>query len=414
MAKRGFTTQLIHADRQLNSPEFGGAHSSTTQSVLFEYQDAQELVDVFQGKKLGHVYSRSSSGSVSALQNMLNHMESGVGALCFATGMAAIASTLMALLRGGDHIIVSQFLFGNTRSLMQTLEDFGVRISYVDVTDIRNVVDAYAPDTKMVFCETIANPVTQVSDCEAIGKFCAENKLLFVLDNTMTPAYLFDAKNVKASLLVSSLTKYIGGHGNVLGGSVVDTGLFDWRNFDNIHAAYKGADDSQWGLTQIKKRGLRDIGATLAPDSASRLSVGMETLALRLNKACENALQLATWLNSHSQVKQVFYPGLAEHPQHFIARQLFSSFGAILSLELADHIDPVAFLNELNLVLSATHLGDTRTLALPVASTIFYENGPEARAAMGISDTMIRFSIGIEDIDDLIADFTQAFNQLGK
>lgn len=413
MAKRGFTTQLIHADRQLNSPEFGGAHSSTTQSVLFEYQDAQELVDVFQGKKLGHVYSRSSSGSVSALQNMLNHMEGGVGALCFATGMAAIASALMALLRAGDHIIVSSYLFGNTRSLMQTLEDFGVSISYVDVTDVANVAAARTQKTKMVFCETIANPVTQVSDCEAIGDFCAKHQVLFVLDNTMTPAYLFDAHSVKASILVSSLTKYIGGHGNVLGGAVVDTGLYDWRNFDNIHANYRGADIAQWGLTQIKKRGLRDIGATLAPDSASRLSVGMETLAMRLDKACANAMQLATYLNAHEQVEQVFYPGLIDHPQHDTAGLLFKSFGAILSIELAEHIDPIAYLNQLKLVLSATHLGDTRTLALPVASTIFYENGPKARVSMGISDGMIRISAGVEDIEDLIRDFRQAFTALG-
>ncbi|WP_100657236.1 cystathionine gamma-synthase family protein [Alteromonas flava] len=411
MSNNGFTTRLVHADRTLNSPESGGVHSSTSQSVLFEYADAQDLVDVFQGKKAGHVYSRSSSGSVNALQTILSDIEGGVGALCFATGMAAIASSLMALLRAGDHIIVSRYLFGNTRSFMQTLEAFNVTVSYVDVTDIRNVIEAYQPNTRMVFCETIANPVTQVSDCVAIGQFCAENQLIFMVDNTMTPAYLFDAKSVKASLVVSSLTKYIGGHGNVLGGVVVDMGEFNWQNFENIHPNYRGDDVRQWGLTQIKKRGLRDIGATLAPESASRLALGLETLALRMDKACDNALQLATWLNSNKAVAQVYYPGLAEHPQHSMARAQFTTFGAILSIELQSHIDPVAFLNALKLVLSATHLGDTRTLALPVASTIFFENGAKARQEMGISDSLIRFSIGIEDIHDLIADFKQAFAQ---
>jgi O-acetylhomoserine (thiol)-lyase len=377
---------------------------------LFDFPDAQDLVDVFQGKKMGHVYSRSSSGAVSALQNILNDMEEGVGALCFATGMAAISSTLLSLLSNGDHIIASQFLFGNTRSFLKSLEDLGVSVSYVDVTDIRNIENAKQANTKMVLCETIANPVTQVSDCEAIGRFCEQQGILFALDTTMTPAYLFQAKTVKASLVLSSLTKYVGGHGNVLGGVVIDTGLYDWRQYDNILPAYQVADSAQWGLTQIKKRGLRDIGATLSPESASRLSVGLETLALRIERSCSNAMQLATCLNSNPSVKNVFYPGLAEHPEHFIARQLFRHFGAILSIELASHIDPVAFLNKLKLVLSATHLGDTRTLALPVASTIFFENTVEERQQMGISENMIRISVGIEDIDDLVKDFKQAFS----
>ncbi|MBT0586385.1 cystathionine gamma-synthase family protein [Alteromonas oceanisediminis] len=410
MTNKGFTTQLIHADRQLNTIEHGGVHTSTTQSVLFNFDRAQDLIDVFQGKQAGHVYSRSSSGAVTALQNMLNQLEGGVGALCFSTGMAAIASTLFSLIRAGDHIIVSRFLFGNSRSFMNTLADLGVQISFVDVTDVRCIEALYQPNTKMVFCETIANPVTQVSDCEAIGRFCQEKNIVFMLDTTMTPCYIFDAKKVHASLLVSSLTKYVGGHGNVLGGAVVDSGLYDWQTFSNIHAEYRVADTSQWGLTQIKKRGLRDIGATLSPDSASRLSIGLETLALRMSRACDNALQLATWLNSHEKVDKVYYPGLADHPQHFIARSLFSEFGAILSIELAPDADPCVFLDRLQLVLCATHLGDTRTLALPVASTIYYENGPDGRADMGIAENLIRISVGIEDIDDLIADFEQGLN----
>ena len=411
MSKQGFTTQLVHNDRTVNSPEHGGVHTSSSQSVLFNYENAQDLVDVFQGKKLGHVYSRSSSGSVNALQDMINNIDGGVGALCFSTGMAAISSAMFALLRAGDHIVVSQFLFGNTLSFMNTLMDFGVQVSFVDVTDIREVIEHCQPNTKMVYCETIANPVTQVSDCEAIGRYCEEQSILFVVDNTMTPSYLLDAKSIRASLIFCSLTKYIGGHGNVLGGSVVDTGLYDWSKYENIKQQYRVADCQQWGLTQIKKRGLRDIGATMAPESASKLAVGFETLALRLNRACENAMQLATWLNSHSKIAKVYYPGLADHPQHFVARQLFKKFGAILSVELEDSIDPILFLNQLKVVLSATHLGDTRTLALPVASTIFYENGAEARKQMGVSDNLIRISVGIEDIDDLIADFTAAFEQ---
>ena len=410
MKKLAFDTKLVHADRKINKPQFGAVHESTNNSVLFEFEDVQDLVDVFQGKQAGHVYSRSSSSSAVALQNVLNEMEGGVGAVVFATGMAAISSTFLSLLKSGDHIVVSQYLFGNTRSFMSTIEGFGIRVSYVDVTDVRKVEAACNADTKMVFCESIANPVTQVADLLGIGSWCEANNILFALDNTMTPSVLLDAKAVKASLLLTSLTKYIGGHGNVLGGVLVDTGLFDWSRFSNIESNYRVADKQQWGLTQVKKRGLRDMGATLAPQSAHLVSVGLETLTMRLRKTCANAQALAKYLSTHKGVNAVHYPGLEAHPQHERAKTLFKrGFGGILSVELSEEIEPHAFLNALSLIISATHLGDTRTLALPAASTIFYENGPDERAKMGIADSLIRISVGIEDIEDILADFDQAF-----
>jgi O-acetylhomoserine (thiol)-lyase len=408
--KLAFDTKLVHADRKINKPQFGAVHESTNNSVLFEFEDVQDLVDVFQGKKAGHVYSRSSSSSAVSLQNVLNELEGGVGAVVFATGMAAISSTFLSLLKSGDHIVVSQYLFGNTRSFMATIEGFGISVSFVDVTDVKNVQDACNINTKMVFCETIANPVTQVSDLQGIGDFCESNNILFALDNTMTPSVLLDANAVKASLLLTSLTKYIGGHGNVLGGVLVDTGLFNWETYTNIDYKYRVADPQQWGLTQVKKRGLRDMGATLAPQSAHLVSVGLETLTMRLRKTCVNAQALAKYLSTHRGVDVVHYPGLEHHPQHIRAKTLFKrGFGGILSVELSNDIDPHAFLNALSLVISATHLGDTRTLALPAASTIFFENGANERAKMGIADSLIRISLGIEDIEDILADFDQAF-----
>jgi O-acetylhomoserine (thiol)-lyase len=405
---KGFTTRLVHADRLLNAPESGAVHQATNNSVLFEYKDAQGLVDVFQGKKAGHVYSRSSSGSNVALQNILTHLEGGIGAVTFATGMAAITATMFSLFKAGDHLIVSHFLFGNTRSFAETMQTLGIELSFVDVTDVQNVEAAFKKNTKAVYLETIANPVTQVADLRAIGQLCKSKKCLFIVDNTMTPANVFDANSVLASLTVSSLTKYIAGHGNVLGGAVVDTGLFDWGNFENILPIYRGADVSQWGLIQVRKRGLRDMGGTLSPDSAHAISIGLETLVLRTNKICENAMRLASFLHNHVNVSAVYYPGLYHHPQHFLAKELFNGYGGILSLDLANHIDPIKFLNALNLVICATHLGDTRTLALPVASTIYFESSVKERQEMGVNDNMIRLSIGIEDIDDIIADFEYA------
>lgn len=413
VTKMGFTTRQVHADRMLNAPEHGGVHSSTSNSVLFEFSDAQGIIDAFQGKKAAHVYSRSSSPSVSALQNMLNDLEGGVGALCFATGMAAISSAIFALVKAGDHLVVSQFLFGNTRSFFETLKDFGVQVTFTDVTDIEEVKHAFQPNTKGVYTETVANPVTQVADLRGIGQFCEEKNILFMVDNTMTPPPLFFAKSVKASLVFCSLTKYIAGHGNVLGGAVVDTGNFNWQGFDNIKPVYQVEDKAQWGLTQIKKKGLRDLGATLSPNAATAIALGMETLDLRMSRNQYNAMQLATFLDNNNAVANVYYPGLADHPQHFTAREhLQGGYGAILSFDLIEGACPVKFLNEMNLVICATHLGDNRTLALPVAPTIYFENTAEERENMGISENMIRLSVGIEDTQDLIADFEHALSTL--
>jgi O-acetylhomoserine (thiol)-lyase len=410
LAAKGFTTRLVHADRLLNQPTDGAVHQATTNSVLFEYKDVNDLVDVFQGRQVGHVYSRSSSASNVSLQNIVANIEGGIGAIVFSTGMAAISATLLSLLKAGDHLVMSQFLFGNSASLCETLSDLGIDISFVDVTSVDNVKKALTDKTKAVYVETIANPVTQIADLEAIGEVCMADNLLYIVDNTMTPGCTFSANDVGASLTVGSLTKYYAGHGNVLGGYVVDTGLFDWSSYSNIAEFYRTQPVKQWGITQIKKKGLRDMGATLSPQSAHLISVGMETLVLRVAKISENALAIARYLEQHEKVAKVYYPGLASHPQHHFAKSHFSSFGGILSIDLNPEVDCVEFLNRLVLLIKATHLGDTRTLALPVASTIFYENGPQKRAQMGISDNMIRFSIGIEDTQDIIEDLAQALD----
>jgi O-acetylhomoserine (thiol)-lyase len=273
---------------------------------------------------------------------------------------------------------------------------------------VENVARAIGPGTRMVFVETIANPRTQVADLANIGKLCAERKLIYVVDNTMTSPYLFQPGEAGASLIVNSLTKYIGGHGNALGGAVTDTGLFDWSQFPNIDDAYKKAKQGMWGITQIRKKGLRDFGATLAAEAAHRLATGAETLALRMDRACDNALRLARFFAAHPKIAKVYYPGLEDHPQHVLAGKLFKAYGALMSIELRHDIDCFDFLNRLQLVICSSHLGDTRTLAIPVAHTIYWEMGATRRAEMGIADSLVRLSIGIEDYADLQADFEQA------
>jgi O-acetylhomoserine (thiol)-lyase len=406
--KKGFTTTLLHSDR-LKKPEHGALHKPIHTSVTYGYDDVQDLVNVFQNKASGFAYSRQGNPTVNALEHKVTQMENGFASVCFATGMAAISSTIIALIKHTDHILASSYLFGNTRSVFQTFIDMGLDVTFTDATSVENIKSGLKVNTKLVFVETIANPATQIADLEAIGGLCEEKGIIFMVDNTMTTPYLFKPVNVKASLVINSLTKYIGGHGNALGGSVTDTGLFDWTNFPNIYEGFKKqVKPENLGVTQIRKKGLRDAGGTLSPEAAHSISVGSETLALRMDRSCSNAMALAKFFESHTKIKKVFYPGLADHPQHTTAEKLFKNFGSLMSIELDESVDCFGFLNKLELVVKSSNLGDTRTLAIPVAHTIFNELGAEKRAEMGISDNMIRLSVGIEDIEDLLGDFGNA------
>jgi O-acetylhomoserine (thiol)-lyase len=405
--KNGFTTTILHSD--LESPiEHNSVHKPMHAAVAFGYPDARDLAKVFKGEMPGYAYGRQGNPTTAALEAKISKMEEGVATACFGTGMAAIAALFFALLRKGDHVVSSSFLFGNTNSLFGTFEALGCEVSFVDATDVENVARAVRPNTRLVFVETIANPRTQIADLARIGEFCARHGLLYVVDNTMTTPYLYLPRRHGAGLIVNSLTKYICGHGNALGGAVTDTGLYDWTRFPNIYDNYKNAKPAQWGILQIRKKGLRDVGSTLAAEPAHRIAVGAETLALRMERCSDNALKLARFLAAHPKVTMVYYPGLADHPQHQLASQLFKTYGALMSIELAKGIDCFDFLNRLELVISSSHLGDNRTLAIPVAQTIYWEMGPQRRAEMGIADSLIRLSIGIEDYADLEADFSRA------
>ncbi|MEE3290340.1 MAG: cystathionine gamma-synthase family protein [Pseudomonadota bacterium] len=407
MGKKGFNTTNLHSDRKDN-PEHGVLHKPVHPSVAYGYEDARHLAEVFQGKRPGYNYGRQLNPTVTALQKRITQMEEGIASVAFSTGMAAISSTLLSLLKEDDHIISSAFLFGNTNSFFGTLQKLGIEVTFVDATEARFVENAIQKNTKLVFVETIANPVTQVADLKAIGQLCKTKNLIYCVDNTMTSPCLFLPKSVGASLIVNSLTKYIGGHGNALGGAITDTGLYNWSSFENIYDTYRNEEPELWGITQIKKKGLRDMGASLGPEAAHHLAIGSETLSLRIKKACKNALALAEFCQKHSKIKQTYYPGLSDHPQHERAQQLFKQFGSIFSVDLADDLDCFEFLNAMDNIVSSSNLGDNRTLAIPVAHTIYYEMGPERRASMGISDSMIRFSVGIEEIEDLMEDFEKA------
>ena len=410
MKEVGFTTAIVHSNR-LSGVEHGAIHKPIHTSVQYGFDRVEDLVGVFQGTiKGGFNYARQGTPTTAALETLITGMEQGLGTVCFATGMAAITATFLTLLKSGDHLITSQFVFGNTNSVLGTLTRLGITVTMVDACDSAQVAAAIQPNTRLVFVETIANPGTQIPDLAAIGALCKSRGLLYVVDNTVSSPTLFRPKTVGAGLVINSLTKTVAGHGSALGGAVTDTGTFDWSTYPNILDSYRKGDATQWGLLQIKKKGLRDMGASLSSEHAHQISLGAETLALRVERSSATALALAHFLEGHPAIARVFYPMLASHPQHAIAKTHFSAGSWLLSFELRDASDCFAFINRLQLPIKATGLGDTRTLIIPVAPTIFWEAGAEMRAVMGIADGLIRLSVGLEDSADLVADFEQALN----
>lgn len=407
MSAKGFTTALLHSDRA-GGIEHGSLHKPIHTSITFEHATAADIAAVFQGKQAGYTYARQINPTVVALEKKLSLMEDGIATSCYATGMAAISASLLSLLKAGDHLVSSSFLFGNTNSLFNTLKNFGIEVSFVDATAAANVEAALQPNTRAVFVETIANPCTQIADLAGIGDLCAQRNLLYIVDNTMTSPWNFRPKAVGAHLVINSLSKYICGHGNALGGSITDTGLFDWSRFPNILDAYKTGEAKNWGLLQIKKKGLRDMGATLSPEAAHHIAIGSETLSLRQERSAATATRLAEWFAAQPEIAKVFHPSLPSHPEHARAAALFRNFGGLMAIELKPEVDCFKFLDALELVILTSNLGDNRTLAIPVAHTIYAEMGPARRAEMGIADGTVRLSIGIEDAEDLIADFKQA------
>jgi O-acetylhomoserine (thiol)-lyase len=404
----GLTTQIVQGDRRFGA-EHGAIHKPIHTSVQYGFDSVQDLIGVFQGTiKGGFNYARQGTPTTAALEDKITRMEGGLGSICFATGMGAVTAVFLTLLRAGDHLVISKYIFGNTNSFVGTLREFGVAVTLVDACDLAAVTASLQDNTRMVFVETIANPGTQIPDLLGLGQLCKQRSLVFVVDNTVASPAVFTPKQVGASLVINSLTKTIAGHGTALGGAVTDTGLFDWSTYPNIFAPYRQGNSAQWGLTQIRKKGLRDMGAALSSEQAHQISVGAETMALRVAHSSQTALALAQFLEEHPKVVKVNYPMLPSHPQHATAKALFKHGSWLMSFELANEQAGLDFINRLRLPIAATGLGDTRTLIIPVAPTIFWEAGAAIRAEMGIADGLIRLSVGLEDEADLLADFAAA------
>ncbi len=410
-----FETRAIHSG--FEPAEHGGATSVPIyQTAAFAYETAQELAEVFEGRSYGHVYSRISNPTVAAFERRMAALEGGIGAVATASGMAAITTVLLALCGPGEEVVSSPGLFGGTLTLLNRLfRRYGVHTRYVDPLDLPALEAALSERTRLVFVESLGNPGLDVPDLGRIAALASRRRVPVVVDSTLTTPYLSPAREHGASLVVHSSTKYISGSGNSIGGVLVDTGLFDWSAVQNpelqVAAGRVGAEMAF--LSLARRLVVQHTGSILSPFNAYLHCLGLETLALRMERHCSNALALAEFLQSHPGVEAVRYPGLkGDRGFEAATRQLGGRYGALLTARLGSRERCFRLIDRLRLASNLANLGDAKTLVIHPASTIYHDCTREEMVRAGVSDDLIRISVGIENPQDIIEDFRQALDGL--
>lgn len=374
----GFSTKAIHS---------GIEPDPTTGSLMTPIHLTSTYVQEELGKNKGYVYSRVSNPTRTVLEKNIAALENGKQGLAFASGMAAEAA-LFHLLKAGDHVIVSRDVYGGTYRIAKlVLEDFGLQFDFVDTTDIHNVKAALKPNTKMVFIETPTNPMMEITDLRAAAKLCKACKLLSIVDNTFATPYLQNPLDFGIDIVLHSATKYLNGHSDMLGGLIV-------------------LNDAK--LTERLRFIQKSVGAILSPFEAWMCLRGLKTLAVRMARHDANAVEVASFLNTHRKVKKVNYPGLVSHPQHWLAQKQMRGFGGMISFDLGDLDKAKKLLKSVRLCALAESLGGVETLISHPATMTHAAVPPEERQRIGVTDGLVRISVGIEDVEDIIDDLKQA------
>jgi cystathionine gamma-lyase len=382
----GFSTKAIHSGEE---PDFReGATGDVVTPIHLSTTFARKKVSE---PTAGYDYTRSLNPTRKALETKLASLENATFGLAFSSGLAAESTVLLALLNSGDHIVAFDDLYGGTKRLFnQVFSHFNFEVSYVDATDVSLVEKAIRPNTKLVWIESPTNPLLKLSNIKAISEITQKRGLILVVDNTFLSPYFQKPLDLGADIVVYSTTKYIGGHSDVLGGAVL---LNNTTYYERIQYHQNS------------------VGAVLSPFDSYLTLRGIKTLALRMEKHQENALQIAQYLEKHSKVSRVIYPGLKSHPQHTLAKEQATGFGGVLSFEIKGTItDAENFLEKLTLFALAESLGGVESLIELPSLMTHASVSKEVRKQIGISDTLIRVSVGVEDIKDLIADLEQALN----
>lgn len=419
----GFDTLQIHAGARPD-PATGARQVPIYQTTAYVFRDADHAAALFNLQEVGYIYSRLTNPTVAALQERMATLEGGVGAVCCSSGHAAQIMALFPLMGPGKNVVASTRLYGGTiTQFSQTIKRFGWSATFVDFDDLDAVKAAINDDTRAVFCESIANPGGYITDLDAISAISDAAGIPLIVDNTSATPYLCRPIEHGATLVVHSMTKYLTGNGTVTGGVVVDSGKFDWSANDKFPSlsepepAYHGLKFHEtFGPLAFTFHGiaigLRDLGMTLNPQAAHYTLMGIETLSLRMQKHVENAMEVASWLETHDAVEAVTYAGLPSSPyNHRVASICPNGAGGLFTVKLKGGYDAcVKFVDSLEIFSHVANLGDTRSLVIHSASTTHRQLTPEQQEAAGAGPSVVRISIGIEDPADLIADLNQALN----
>jgi O-acetylhomoserine (thiol)-lyase len=385
------------------------------------FKNSEHAANLFGLKEFGNIYTRLMNPTTDVLEQRLAALDGGVAALGVASGQAAITYAVLNITKAGQNIISSSYLYGGTYNLFHyTLPRLGITVRFVDTSDPENVRRAIDDNTRLVYTESVGNPKNNVDDFEAIGKISRAAGIPFIVDNTVTTPYLFKPLEHGADIVVYSLTKFMGGHGTSIGGAVVDGGAFPWNNgkfteFSEPDPSYHGLQfwDALGNLSYILRMRislLRDMGACLSPFNAFQLLQGIETLHVRMPRHVENARKVASWLEKHPLVSWVNYPGLASHKDHARAlKYLTKGEGAIIGFGIKGGLEAgKKFIDNVKLLSHLANIGDAKSLVIHPSSTTHQQLSEEEQISSGVTADFIRLSVGIENVDDIIADINQA------
>jgi len=425
--KRGFDTIALHGG-QSPDPGTGARAVPIFQTTSYNFRDTGHAARLFELSEAGNIYTRIMNPTTDVLEKRVAELEGGIAALATASGQAAITLGILNIAGAGDHVVSSVSLYGGTYNLFQhTFRKLGIEVTFVDPSNGENFRRALRPRTKLVYAEIMGNPRNDVLDLKAVAGIAHAAGVPLFIDNTVATPYLCRPIEWGADVVIHSLTKFMGGHGTSIGGVLVDSGRFEWAKAGGFPSLSE-PDPSYHGLNFTKHFGkaafiartrvslLRDLGPALSPFNSFLILLGIETLSLRMDRHCGNALAVARWLKRHRGVSWVNYPGLPGSPTHRLAvKYLKGGFGGIIGFGIKGGLKAgVRFINSVRLFSHLANIGDAKSLVIHPASTTHQQLSAAERVSTGVSEDFIRLSIGIEDVDDIIADLDQALRKSRK